>query len=165
MSAGNFQGDETFARLNPGAQFRPYVMFEVMDTGTGISPEILDRIFDPFFTTKEAGKGTGLGLSTVNSIIKGHQGVLQGASESGQGSKFQSLHSRQPERRSGPAQPGLEDFPKGNGEWILVVDDELPIQQATELILERYGYQVLVASHGTDALRFYQDLNRKIDLA
>ena len=73
----NVEVNETIASLNPGASPGHYVALSVTDTGTGISPENLDKIFDPFFTTKDVGKGTGLGLSTVIGIVKSHNGFIQ----------------------------------------------------------------------------------------
>ncbi len=88
LQAENVEVDEHFASMNPGAQLGPHVAIRVTDTGSGMSPEIMDKIFDPFFTTKEPGKGTGLGLATVVGIVKSHGGFLTLKSEPGQGTSF-----------------------------------------------------------------------------
>jgi PAS domain S-box-containing protein len=139
----------------------PYVALEVTDTGEGMSKEIIERIFDPFFTTKEVGKGTGLGLSTAQGIISSHGGFLSVASEPGEGSTF-TVHL--PAR---PAQPAIEvqedtGPPHGNGELILVVDDDASVVSITKQTLEVFGYEVLTAEDGAQAIgvfsRRYADI-------
>ncbi|WP_416671142.1 hybrid sensor histidine kinase/response regulator [Egbenema bharatensis] len=88
ISAGNFEVDEQYARLHLDASLGSYVMLTIADTGTGITPEVINHIFDPFFTTKEVGKGTGLGLSAVLGIVRSHGGFIDVQSEVGQGSHF-----------------------------------------------------------------------------
>lgn len=98
VAAENCYVHDRLARLNIDAQVGNYVLVTVADTGTGMTPELLDRIFDPFFTTKEVGKGTGLGLATVLGIVKRHKGFLQVSSQIGQGTLFKVyLPAHQPE--------------------------------------------------------------------
>ena len=97
LGARNFTVDAQFASLNAEAKPGPYVLFEVMDTGHGIPPEIRDRIFEPLFTTKKLGKGTGLGLSTALSIVKSHGGFIEVQSEVKKGSTFQVYLPEQPQ--------------------------------------------------------------------
>ncbi len=153
ISAENFLIDENYSRMNLDARVGPYLVITVSDTGMGIPPEILDRIFEPFFTTKELGKGTGLGLSTVNSIIKNHGGFINVYSEVGRGTQFkvylpavQETEAQQPENLA---------LPLGNGELILVVDDEVTIREITKTSLENYNYKVITASDGLDAIALY----------
>ncbi len=140
-----------------------YVTISLQDTGTGIPEGIVDRIFDPFFTTKEHGKGTGLGLSTVIGILKSHQGYVKVNSHLGQGTTFTlffpvttSTEVRQPtiQRRSR----------NGNGETILVVDDEPGIRNLTQSILQLHNYQVLVAETGNAAIAAYTHHQADIQL-
>lgn len=157
MSAGNLELDENFVSMSPGAKPGLYVMAEVADTGSGIPREMIDRIFDPFFTTKELGKGTGLGLSTVIGIVKSHGGFVHVDSEIGRGSTFRIYLPATPESKSGVTAPSAQDLPSGNGELVLVVDDEQSICRVTGSMLEKYGYRVMVAGDGTEALaRFAQ---------
>jgi PAS domain S-box-containing protein len=153
ISAENLCIDENYARMHLEATVGRYIMITVKDTGIGMSPEILDRIFEPFFTTKEIGKGTGLGLSTVLGIIKSHGGFINVSSTPGKGTQFQVFLKAVTEQ---PTQ-SVEDaeLPLGNGELILVVDDEPQIRDVVKATLETYNYKVLTASNGLEALELY----------
>jgi len=165
VGAENAELDEHYATMMPEAKPGRYVFFYVQDTGTGIRPEICNRIFDPFFTTKETGKGTGLGLSTVRGIVKSHRGFVNVYSEPGGGTTFKVYlpASTDPEQAVG-SHPVEEQSFRGNGEMILVVDDESEIRNVTETILKRNGYQVLTAADGTEALAIYAERKAEIDL-
>lgn len=155
IGAENKFVDEQFASMIPNAKTGEYVVITINDTGTGIEPEVLDRIFDPFFTTKEVGKGTGLGLSIAYSIIKSHGGFVTVSSEVGKGTTF---HLYLPEfTTTQPLQSLVQmaELPLGGGELILVVDDERAIREITQGTLESFGYRVLTAVDGTDALVLY----------
>lgn len=155
LTAKNVNLDEHYAALNPDAKPGPYVLVQVEDTGTGIPPEFLDNIFDPFFTTKEVGKGTGLGLSTSLGIIKSHGGFMRVYSEVGKGTVF-SVYIPAMTEDSAPMLPEVEvELPRGNGEVILVVDDELPVRQITQHTLQAFGYRVLLAVDGADAIAVF----------
>ena len=162
ISAENFWVEEEYARMYVDASVGSYVATAVSDTGMGIYPEILDRIFDPFFTTKEQGKGTGLGLSTAMSIIKSHGGFVTVYSEVGKGSNFNVyLPSSQIIETDTPADAEL---PEGNGELILVVDDEATICEITKNTLNSHNYKVLTASDGIGALAIYAQHKERISL-
>lgn len=159
--AENLLIDENYARMNLEAKEGPYIVITVSDTGVGISKEILDRIFEPFFTTKDIGKGTGLGLSTVVGIIKSHGGFVNVYSELGSGTNFkvylpavEGMETITPEEL--PPQPG-------NGELILIVDDEAAIQEITRTSLEAHNYTTLIASDGIEAIALYVQNRDKID--
>jgi len=156
--------DEQYSRMNLEAKPGQFVMLSVEDTGCGMPPAILEHIFEPFFTTKEIGKGTGLGLSTVHAIVKSHGGFLNVYSEVGKGTTFKIYLPAAKE--SGDAKPKLEKFKEmllGHGELIMVVDDEISIQQIIKQTLETYGYQVITASDGTEAIAHFA--SRKEDIA
>lgn len=153
ISAENRYLDEHYALLNLEAKPGPYVVVTVSDTGSGIPSELLERIFDPFFTTKEVGKGTGLGLSTVMGIVKNHGGFVRVTSELAKGTEFEVfLPAIQGEI---PRAILEEAMPEGNGELILIVDDEISIQEITKTTLETYHYRTLTAIDGIEALALY----------
>jgi PAS domain S-box-containing protein len=140
----------------------PFVLLAVSDTGTGIPPELMDKIFEPFFTTKEQGKGTGLGLSTVIGIVKNHGGFLEVNSEVGKGTSFRIYLPATTKAAQEPAGAHAVELPEGRGEQILLVDDELALLEMTKETLETYGYRVLAASHGAEALLIYQQHRNEI---
>jgi two-component system, cell cycle sensor histidine kinase and response regulator CckA len=158
--AENIAIDENYARMHLAAQVGSYVMVEIADTGMGMQPEILDRIFDPFFTTKEIGKGTGLGLATAIGIVKSHHGFINVYSEVGKGSQFKVYL---------PATDAIEtetvvdvEPQMGEGELILVVDDEVPVQEITQATLEAHGYKAMTANDGIEAIAFYAEHKHEI---
>lgn len=137
---------------HPGAKAGPYVSITVSDSGTGIPPEIQERIFEPFFTTKEHGKGTGLGLATVAGIVKGHGGFLNVYSEPGNGTRFRVYLPATTASAPMAVPAKATEIPRGNGECILVVDDEQPILDLVRRTLEAFNYRVLTANDGTIGL-------------
>ncbi|MBW4600728.1 MAG: response regulator [Calothrix sp. FI2-JRJ7] len=151
--AENLYIDEQYAQMNVEAKVGNYIMLTVSDTGVGISNEILQRMFEPFFTTKEVGKGTGLGLSTVIGIIKNHGGFVNVYSEVGLGAQFKVYLPAV----EGAISQQVEDLeqPKGDGELVLVVDDEVSIREITKISLEMANYKVLTASDGIEAIALY----------
>lgn len=158
----NFPIGSEFARMHLDAREGNYVLVTVVDTGEGIPPVILDRIFEPFFTTKEVGRGTGLGLSTAIGIIKSHDGFIDVDSEIGKGTQFKVfLPASEAATTVLPAETAP---PQGNGELILVVDDESQIREVTKAILETFNYQVLTAKDGIDAIALYAQHRQEIAL-
>lgn len=151
LEAKSFYVDENYAGMCPDAEIGNYVRLSVSDTGSGIPAELLGRIFEPFFTTKELGAGTGLGLSTTRSIIISHQGFVAVKSESGKGAVF-NLHLPTAPKPDAVAQRQTKDIPMGHGEVILVVDDEAAFRDIAKLSLETFGYKVLLAADGADAV-------------
>uniref|UniRef100_B8HRN3 histidine kinase n=1 Tax=Cyanothece sp. (strain PCC 7425 / ATCC 29141) TaxID=395961 RepID=B8HRN3_CYAP4 len=144
--------DENYARLL-ALQSGAYIVITVADTGTGIAPEVLERIFDPFFTTKAVGQGTGLGLSVAEGIIRSHGGIITVESEVGHGSQFKLYL---PAATTSPAQTLPEQNNSlGQGELILVVDDEANLLTITQTILEDHNYRVITASNGIAAISTY----------
>jgi CheY-like chemotaxis protein len=155
ISAENFLVDESYAKMNTEARIGPYVVIIVADTGTGIPTEVMDRIFEPFFTTKEHGKGTGLGLSTVLGIVKSHGGFITVYSEVGRGTAFRVYLPAIKTTETLKAEEHQHELPAGNGESILVVDDEDQIREMTKKSLETHGYKVITASDGKEAIALY----------
>jgi CheY-like chemotaxis protein len=156
ITGENVEIDAIFTRMHPEAKVGTYVMFKIADTGEGIPQAIKDKIFEPFFTTKEVGKGTGLGLSTVHSIVKSHGGFVTLYSEEGEGSSFRIYL---PADKSNPARQSESDLrqgPGGDGELVLLVDDEAAIREIALLTLESNGYRVLCANDGAEALAYYE---------
>jgi two-component system, cell cycle sensor histidine kinase and response regulator CckA len=161
-------------------------MVEVSDTGTGISPEIMDKIFEPFFTTKEVGKGTGLGLSMVYGIVKQSGGYIYPESEVGRGTSFRMFLPRHvPEVQ--PAVPGVISAAAsstepvktepaasaagaepvdltGKSAVVLLVEDEEAVRRGGKRMLETRGYTVHEAGSGTEALDIMEELEGKVDI-
>ncbi len=153
ISAANVALDRTYAQMHLEAKIGSYVIITVADTGTGISPENIERIFDPFFTTKEVGTGTGLGLSTTLGIIKSYDGFIEVCSEVGKNSQFKVYL---PARAETALQPTANpELLRGHGELVLVVDDETAICEITKTALEINNYKVLTANNGIEALALY----------
>jgi CheY-like chemotaxis protein len=141
-----------------------YVCLSVTDSGTGIPEKIIHRIFEPFFTTKEVNKGTGLGLSTVMAIVKSHEGIANVYSEPGKGTTFKvylPAVGKAADLEPPPTLPVV--MPRGNGEAILVVDDEISILAVTRQTLEDAGYRVLCAHDGAEAVAMYAE--KRSDIA
>jgi two-component system, cell cycle sensor histidine kinase and response regulator CckA len=154
--------DQDFVNTSMEAKIDSYVSISVADTGTGIKSEILDRIFDPFFTTKFIGKGTGLGLSTVQGIIKSHGGFIKVSSQIGKGSEFKIFLPAVKETVA----KNTEDLSvrSGNGELILIVDDEISIQNVNQSLLESYNFRTMTASDGLEATTLFKRHQHEVDL-
>ena len=155
LSAHNLTLDAHYAGLDLEAKPGPYVLIQVEDTGTGMPPDIVGKIFDPFFTTKEVGQGTGLGLSTSLAIIKSHGGFIRVDSRMGKGTRFEVYLPAQTEPSAGAATEVPTELPRGLSELILVVDDEASVREITRRTLEAFGYRVLVAADGAEAIAIY----------
>ncbi|MFO0589518.1 MAG: ATP-binding protein [Polyangiaceae bacterium] len=157
--------DDEAARREPDLPPGRYVGIKVSDTGSGIPAEVLPRIFEPFFTTKERGKGTGLGLATVFGIVKQHRGAARVTSELGAGTTF---HVLLPARERAIPEPAGPDRPprsrSGDGETILLAEDEPAVRALTRAALERHGYRVMEAGTGADALLLWRDARDVIAL-
>jgi PAS domain S-box-containing protein len=156
LRAKNSQIEEAHASRHPEVKPGPGVVITVADTGMGIAPEMLEEIFEPFFTTKAPGKGTGLGLATVRGILKNHGGFVEVQSDVGSGTQFEVWLPAIEKKLSQPGEDKPAEMPAGGGELILVVDDEEAIQQIARATLENYGYRVLSAMNGVEAVSLYK---------
>ena len=132
-----------------------FILIRVSDVGTGIPPEVVEKIFEPFFTTKEPGKGTGLGLSTVLGIVKSHGGFVQVQTELNKGTTFSIYLPAQEGMQTQPAENEPKEMPTGHGELILAVDDEASVLTMTKETLEAFGYRVITARDGAEAIATY----------
>jgi two-component system cell cycle sensor histidine kinase/response regulator CckA len=165
LAADNVQLGEDEAKELRDAAPGAYVMLLASDTGTGIPPEVMPRIFDAFFTTKEPGKGTGLGLSTISRIVRGHGGAIGIKSEPGTGTTFEIYLPRaeQLPTTTGPSTPAIADA-SGRGELILFVDDDRSVREMVGPALLEYGYRVVSAANGAEALAVHNQHEREIRL-
>ncbi len=157
--------DNSFVRsysdLTPGR----HVLLVVSDTGCGMDAETLKHIFDPFFTTREVGKGTGLGLASVYGIIKAHNGAIMCYSEPEQGTTFRIyLPVAEDDAPETTGNPSKDTPPRGKGETILMVDDDTEIRGVVQEALETFGYTVISAASGEEALQKYRQHGDTIDL-
>jgi PAS domain S-box-containing protein len=151
----NITLDEEFCRRHIGAGPGSHVLLSVSDTGQGMGKRVLEHLFEPFFTTKGVGQGTGLGLAMVYGIVKDHDGYIECESELGKGALFkiylpavgQAAEKEESERRNES---------KGGTETILLVDDEQALRDLARTTLKAFGYTVLTASNGEEALEIYR---------
>lgn len=162
FGVGRVHVSENEAFRHCGAKAGEHVRISVSDTGSGISPEVMQRMFDPFFTTKELGKGTGLGLSTVVGIVRGHEGFVSVQSELGKGTRFDVHFPAVPS-----VDPGLKTTtpmpPRSpRNETVLVVDDEDTVRQAARAVLEVGGYRVLEAAGVQQALELLEQRRAEV---
>jgi len=149
--------DETYCADHPDFVPGRYVMLAVSDDGCGMDRETLDRIFEPFFTTKEVGRGTGLGLSTVHGIVRQNGGFIHVYSEPGKGTTFRIyLPSCEDEvKEIQVASDG--EMPLGQGETLMVAEDDELILNMVRMMLDRLGYTVLTAGTATEAIRLAKE--------
>lgn len=154
--------DAASARRLPEAQPGRFVCLSVTDAGCGMDEETLSHLFEPFFTTKAVGKGTGLGLATAYGIVSQHGGWITADSELGKGSTFRVFL---PATAKPAAEPAAEAQPaQGGKETILVVEDDPAVRTMLSLFLRRWGYRVLEASMGVEALACWQKHASEVDL-
>ncbi len=162
ISAENLLIDENYAQMHLDAEVGSYIVITVADTGMGIERHVAERMFEPFFTTKEIGKGTGLGLSTVLGIVKSHNGFIDVDSQVGKGSRFKVYLPAVAAKVTSETES--KDFLAGNGESILVVDDEAAIRDITKTTLETYNYHTFTANDGIEAIAMYAEHQSEISI-
>lgn len=164
FETANITLDSTLCSRHTGARPGPYVMLTVSDSGIGMGPGTLERVFEPFFTTKETGQGTGLGLAMVYGIVKNHRGIITCDSEKEQGTTFR-IYFPALESQGSPAEAeGAHTLVRGNGETLLLVDDDPAVLEVGKEMLLSYGYRVLTAKDGEEALTVYKQEQENIDL-
>jgi|ERR1035437_6455966 two-component system cell cycle sensor histidine kinase/response regulator CckA len=163
IETNNVEIDEEFCHQKSYGRPGRYVMLVVTDTGIGMDAATVDRIFEPFFTTKDLGKGTGLGLATVYGIVKQHGGLLNVYSEVGKGTTFRVYFPSSTGRVHQP-QPDIAKISVTGSETILVAEDHEGIREVANAILRSYGYTIILAADGQEALRLFRQDPTKIDL-
>ncbi|MEF9427016.1 MAG: ATP-binding protein, partial [Candidatus Mariimomonas ferrooxydans] len=154
--------DNKYIKTHGYGKLGTYVLLSVTDTGTGMDDNTRERIFEPFFTTKEVGKGTGLGLAIIYGIIKQHNGYINVYSEKGEGTTFKIYLPliKEKIKEEKPAEAPLI----GGTETVLVAEDEAPVRSSLRLILEEYGFTVIEAVNGEDAIEKFMENKEKIQL-
>ena len=156
--------NDAHVQNHPEARLGRFVSVSTSDTGCGIPAENIQRIFEPFFTTKEVGRGTGLGLATVYGIVKQHQGWIEVESTIGKGTTFRIFI---PYAGSGPAdteRPSTQVTVRGGTETILLVEDEKPVRELVSRVLQKYGYKILMAGSGAEAVGVWNQHKDEISL-
>jgi CheY-like chemotaxis protein len=149
--------DESYAATRTDVVAGDYVMLTVTDTGVGMPPEVLERVFEPFFTTKEVGEGTGLGLSMVFGFAKQSGGHVAIYSEEGHGTTVKLYLPQTGKTAKRVEVSATKDVPLGQGETVLVVEDDGDVRELAVLMLEELGYQVLEAGDGKSGLAVLED--------
>jgi CheY-like chemotaxis protein/two-component sensor histidine kinase len=145
--------------LAPGV----YVQLCVSDTGSGIPPQVLDRMFDPFFTTKGAGEGTGLGLSLVHSIVADLGGAIDVRTTVGRGTTF-TIWLPTTGEAAAPSAEVTTELPHGDGQTVMIVDDEKPLVALAEEILAELGYEPVGFNTSMAALDAFREAPQRFDI-
>jgi PAS domain S-box-containing protein len=146
--------DKDYVRVHVFAQPGQYMLLSVTDTGKGMDAQTKDKIFEPFYTTKEVGKGSGLGLSMVYGIIKQHNGYINVYSEPGKGTTFK-LYLPVVAQESEQTPTAVLQPVSGGTETVLLAEDAAMVRDLAKNILEEYGYNVIVAENGVDAIEAF----------
>jgi hypothetical protein len=141
-----------------------YALLTVTDSGSGMEKETREKIFEPFFTTKDVGKGTGLGLSMVYGIVKQHNGHIIVNSEAGKGTSFLIYLPLTPKENFPPEHSDLPSQPVAGTETLLVVEDNPEVLNLSRTVLETFGYRIIEAVDGEDAVEQFSRHQQEIDL-
>jgi PAS domain S-box-containing protein len=165
IETGNAEVDDAYASQRPGLEPGRYCRLAVSDTGTGMDQATIERVFEPFFSTKPRGRGTGLGLATVYGIVTGVGGTIDIYSEQGLGTTVAVLLPATRQLAVAEAKPDLPAVDlRGQGEMILLVEDEVGLRAMASRLLTRNGYRVCEAEGGADAVRLAANPATRIDL-
>jgi two-component system cell cycle sensor histidine kinase/response regulator CckA len=156
--------DEDFIKSRGYGKAGRYALLTVSDTGSGMDEETRERLFEPFFTTKGTGKGTGLGLSTVYGIIRQHNGYINVYSEPGKGTSFNVYLPLVENKFRSEKELPPPDSPRGGTETVLLAEDDDTVRGLTKSLLERYGYKVVEAADGQEAVDKFMENEPTIQL-
>jgi len=157
--------DDAFIRVHGYGEPGMFAVISVSDTGSGMGKETLAKIFEPFFTTKEVGKGTGLGLAMAYGIIKQHNGYINVNSEPEKGTTFRIYLPAIKTTAEAIVKIAIEPLPSQGNETILVAEDDRALRELFSTVLQEYGYNVILAEDGEDAIRNYAENKDTIQLA
>jgi len=153
LETANVKIDKEYIIHHPDAKTGNYIMLAISDSGHGMSKETISHIFDRFFTTKKSGQGMGMGLATVKDVVNHYKGFIKVLSSEGQGTSFKIFFPRAPKEPVIVAHRETLTPPKGNGESVLITEDEDAILRLTSRILTKYGYNVITAKNAEESLR------------
>jgi len=152
------------AAIHPNLREETYVHLTIRDDGAGMDTPTLRRIFEPFFTTKTQGKGTGLGLAVAHGIMQAHEGAIFAQSEQGRGTTFHLYFPASAKLVPEVVVPKIKSFPRGDGQHILLVDDEPVLMSVAAKFLQRIGYHTTVAGSAASGLDLIQNKSTSFDL-
>jgi len=158
-----FVASDTFLKAHPDFKGSRFAQLMIRDNGAGIAEEIVNKVFEPFFTTKGVGEGTGLGLAMVYGAVQSHGGIIEVESELGTGTSF-SIYLPLVKDAGGIAAASDASVIQGQGETILLVDDEESMRETTGEVLESLGYKVFMAVDGQEALEIFKAHRQEIAL-
>jgi PAS domain S-box-containing protein len=164
IATANANVNAAYARRYIGLEPGTYVALTVTDTGVGMDPETLSHIYEPFFTTKAKDKGTGLGLATVYGIVQQNKGYISATSQVGKGTTFQIYLPRLEQAGQATRQNQRPTETQRGTETILLVEDEEMVRELARQALHQFGYKILEAGNGQEALQMCQELNEPIHL-
>lgn len=161
----HFYMDETFIKQNLFGEEGDYVLIKVSDTGSGMDEETKKHIFEPFYTTKEPGKGTGLGLKIVHRILEEHKGFITVESALGKGTTFYIyLPLTEPQEEEHKERHHIERNRLEGTETLLLVEDDTAVSDVIKEFINMYGYKVLTAKNGEEALLLFNEHKKDIAL-
>lgn len=164
LATGAVDLDDAFVATHPGSTAEPHTRLVVSDTGMGMDAEVRRRAFEPFFTTKPVGKGSGLGLATVYGIVKQSGGYVDLTSEPGRGSVFTIYLPRVAVAPAASPEPLPVPQPRPGRETVLLVEDENGVRSLARRALQGFGYRILEAKNGAEALAVARESSDPIDL-
>jgi PAS domain S-box-containing protein len=164
LSATNVTIDESYAAMRTDVSPGTYVCVTAIDTGSGMSADVQTQMFEPFFTTKSDSGGTGLGLPTAQAIVAAHRGFIDVDSEPGRGTTVRVHLPASPDQVPASTDARAPSLPRGHGQLVLVVDDEAAVRAITQQTLEAFGYRVITANDGAEAVAMFARMRDDVAL-
>jgi CheY-like chemotaxis protein len=156
--------DESFTHGHGYGTPGRYAVMSMSDSGKGMDTDTAKKIFEPFFTTKEVGKGTGLGLAIVYGVVKQHNGFINVYSEPDKGTVFRIYLPLAGKEIRTEEEGNSPDLPAMGSETVLLVEDDKSIQMLAESVLRKFGYGVILAHDGIDAIEKFKENNENVDI-